>query len=133
MWLANLLRVALELWQIILGNFFQGDCVCVLEHTARRMGPEALPGPVCLVAARDLNSRRRRRISHSRIAAALSASRCIRVSTQDTWKPPIARGGPDMGAEHAAGNFDIIKERMTRAQIAKAQALAAEWWEEHNN
>ena len=46
---------------------------------------------------------------------------------------PIARGGPDMGAEHAAGNFDIIKERMTRAQIAKAQALAAEWWEEHNN
>jgi hypothetical protein len=29
-----------------------------------------------------------------------------------------------------ADNLDIIKKQMTPAQIAKAQELAAEWWEE---
>ena len=37
------------------------------------------------------------------------------------------------GEETAAGNMDIIKKQMTNAQTAKAQALAAEWWEKHNN
>ena len=37
------------------------------------------------------------------------------------------------GDEGAAGNLDIIKEQMTPDQITKAQALASEWWEEHNN
>ena len=37
------------------------------------------------------------------------------------------------GEETAAGNMDIIKIQMTPAQIAKAQELATEWWEEHNN
>jgi len=36
------------------------------------------------------------------------------------------------GNKNAAINLDIIKEEMTPAQIAKAQELAAEWWEEHN-
>ena len=31
------------------------------------------------------------------------------------------------GHEDAAGKVDIIKKRMTPAQIAKAQALATEW------
>ena len=30
-----------------------------------------------------------------------------------------------------ADNLDIVKKQMTPAQIAKAQELAAEWWEEH--
>ena len=29
--------------------------------------------------------------------------------------------------------MDILKKQMTPAQIAKAQKLAAEWWEEHND
>jgi hypothetical protein len=29
-----------------------------------------------------------------------------------------------------ADNLDIVKKQMTPAQIAKAQELAAEWWEE---
>ena len=37
------------------------------------------------------------------------------------------------GSKPAADNLGIIKKRMTRAQIAKAQALATEWWEKHNN
>ena len=37
------------------------------------------------------------------------------------------------GDKSAATNLDIVKEQMTPAQIAKAQELAAEWWEEHNN
>ena len=37
------------------------------------------------------------------------------------------------GSKPAADNLGIIKKRMTRAEIAEAQALAAEWWEEHNN
>ena len=37
------------------------------------------------------------------------------------------------GHKGAASNLDIVKEQMTLAQIAKAQALAAEWWEKHNN
>ena len=59
------------------------------------MGPKALARPVLLVAARDLNSRRGRRISYSRIAAALSASRLL------SGISPIARGGPDMGVSGA--------------------------------
>ena len=37
------------------------------------------------------------------------------------------------GDEMAADNLEIIQEEMTPAQIAKAQELAAEWWEKHNN
>ena len=37
------------------------------------------------------------------------------------------------GQETAAANLDIVRKRMTSAQIAKAQALAAEWREKHNN
>ena len=37
------------------------------------------------------------------------------------------------GDKEAAGNLDIIKKRMTPADISKAQALAAEWWEKINN
>ena len=37
------------------------------------------------------------------------------------------------GHEKAASNLDIIKKEISHAQIAKAQELAAEWWEEHNN
>jgi TPR repeat protein len=36
------------------------------------------------------------------------------------------------GFKIAADNLDIIKKQMTPAQTAKAQALAAEWWEKHN-
>jgi TPR repeat protein len=35
------------------------------------------------------------------------------------------------GNEIAADNLDIIKGDMTADQIAEAQRLAAEWWEEH--
>jgi TPR repeat protein len=37
------------------------------------------------------------------------------------------------GSESAATNLDIVKKRMTPADISKAQALASEWWEKHNN
>ena len=37
------------------------------------------------------------------------------------------------GNENAAKGLDFVKYRMTPAQIAKAQGLATEWWEEHNN
>ena len=37
------------------------------------------------------------------------------------------------GNESAASYLDIVEEQMTPAQIAKAQALAAEWLEKHNN
>jgi hypothetical protein len=37
------------------------------------------------------------------------------------------------GDESAATNLDIVKNRMTPADISKAQALASEWWEKHNN
>jgi len=36
------------------------------------------------------------------------------------------------GDKEAAGNLDIVKKRMNTAQIGKAQALASEWWENHN-
>jgi len=29
--------------------------------------------------------------------------------------------------------FDALEEHVTSAEIAEAQALAAEWWEKHNN
>jgi TPR repeat protein len=38
-----------------------------------------------------------------------------------------------LGDNNVENNLDMIKEEMTRAEIAKAQALAAEWWEKHNN
>ena len=37
------------------------------------------------------------------------------------------------GNEVAADNLKLIQKKMSHAQIAKAQELAAEWWEEHNN
>ncbi len=37
------------------------------------------------------------------------------------------------GDENAAGFLDILKTPMTPSQITKAQALASEWWEEHND
>jgi TPR repeat protein len=37
------------------------------------------------------------------------------------------------GNKRAAGLLNMVKNKMTPAQIAKAQALAAEWWEKHNN
>jgi len=37
------------------------------------------------------------------------------------------------GLENAATDLDIVQKRMTPADISKAQELAAEWWEEHNN
>ena len=37
------------------------------------------------------------------------------------------------GAEDVAANLDIVQKRMTTTDIAKAQALAAEWREKHNN
>ena len=37
------------------------------------------------------------------------------------------------GNEVAADNLKLIQKIMSHAQIAKAQALAAEWWEKHNN
>ena len=37
------------------------------------------------------------------------------------------------GAEDVATNLDIVQKRMTTTDIAKAQGLAAEWWEKHNN
>jgi TPR repeat protein len=36
------------------------------------------------------------------------------------------------GDKEAAGNLNIVKKRMNTAQIGKAQALASEWWENHN-
>ncbi len=37
------------------------------------------------------------------------------------------------GDETAAEGLDIVKKQMTSAQIAKAEALAAEWREKHSN
>jgi hypothetical protein len=37
------------------------------------------------------------------------------------------------GYKSAANNLDIVKNRMTPADISKAQALASEWWEKHND
>ena len=37
------------------------------------------------------------------------------------------------GNEVAADNLKLIQKIMSHTQIAKAQALAAEWWEKHNN
>ena len=37
------------------------------------------------------------------------------------------------GEKNASANLDIVKTLMTPAQIAKAQELADEWWEEHND
>ena len=44
------------------------------------------------------------------------------------WSLAKAQGHKD-----AATNLDIIKKQMNTDQIAKAQALTAEWWEKHNN
>ena len=38
-----------------------------------------------------------------------------------------------LGYVNAEVGLDMIKEQMTPAQIVKAQALATEWWEKHNN
>ena len=35
--------------------------------------------------------------------------------------------------EKAAKGLDVVKEKMTSAQIAKAQALATKWWEKNKN
>jgi hypothetical protein len=37
------------------------------------------------------------------------------------------------GAEDVATNLNIVQKRMTAPDIAKAQALAVEWREKHNN
>jgi len=37
------------------------------------------------------------------------------------------------GNKNASTNLDIVKEQMTAADISKAQAIATEWWEKHNN
>ena len=37
------------------------------------------------------------------------------------------------GNEDAAKGLYIIEKEMTPAEITKAQALADEWWEKHNN
>jgi len=42
------------------------------------------------------------------------------------WSLAKAQGDKD-----APGGLDAIKPRMALAQIAKAQELAAEWWEKH--
>ena len=39
----------------------------------------------------------------------------------------------EQGDETAASSLDIIKKRMTPGEIAKAQVLASEWWEKHND
>ena len=44
------------------------------------------------------------------------------------WSLAKARGHKD-----AAHNLNIIKNRMTPADISKAQELAAKWWEDHND
>jgi hypothetical protein len=39
-----------------------------------------------------------------------------------------------LGVQEGVHEFlSELKKKMTPAQIAKAQALAAEWWEKHNN
>ena len=43
---------------------------------------------------------------------------------------PLAKA---QGSEWASEYMDVIQEDMTPADISKAQELAAEWWEEHNN
>ena len=42
------------------------------------------------------------------------------------WTPAKAQG-----SKGAALNLDFAKSEMTAAQIAEAQALATEWWEEN--
>ena len=37
------------------------------------------------------------------------------------------------GDKEAAKGLDAIRKAMTPADISKAQALASEWWEKHNN
>ena len=37
------------------------------------------------------------------------------------------------GHQKAAEYTDSIKQNLTAADLSKAQALASEWWEEHNN
>jgi len=37
------------------------------------------------------------------------------------------------GHEKAAKGLDVVKEKMTPADISKAQKLTAEWWEKHND
>jgi len=37
------------------------------------------------------------------------------------------------GQKQAAKGLDLLKTLMTGADISKAQALASEWWEEHND
>ncbi len=37
------------------------------------------------------------------------------------------------GHEKAAKGLDVVKEKMTPVDKSKAQALASEWWEKHNN
>ena len=37
------------------------------------------------------------------------------------------------GDEKAAEGLDAVKEVVTPTDISKAQALASEWWEKHNN
>ena len=44
------------------------------------------------------------------------------------WSLAKAQGDKD-----AAEGLGMVKSLMTRTQIAKAQALASEWWEEHIN
>jgi len=37
------------------------------------------------------------------------------------------------GQKMEADNLDIVQKQMTPADISKAQALASERWEKHNN
>ena len=37
------------------------------------------------------------------------------------------------GQKMEADNLDIVQKQMTPADISKAQALASEWWDKHNN
>ena len=47
------------------------------------------------------------------------------------WSLAKAQGNET--ATSNLGVFGVFKEQMTTADISKAQALASEWWEKHNN
>ena len=38
-----------------------------------------------------------------------------------------------LGDETAAEEMGALRKQMTQVDISKAQNLAAEWWEKHNN
>ena len=38
-----------------------------------------------------------------------------------------------LGNQDAAGNLELASSKMTNEQIAEAQALAAEWWEDYQS